>query len=577
MDITKDTAALELLAESASALDLAYARDAENPAVCVVDGYGVRVTTSSGRLVVADGIGVYRRERIFSKANHGLARLVIMATTGQMSIGAIRWLDGAGVSWIVLDPSSGEVTSASTRRANDDARLRRAQALAPGTETGLAVAKYLTTVKLAGQASIAADDLSTPGIAETIRHLASRIDDAVTLEEIRQLEASAANLYWSAWGALEITFARKDASRVPSNWLRFEGRRSAINPGSPRNSSDPVNSLINYSFRLLEAEGHLATMAVGLDPGLGVLHADVKGRASFVLDLIEAARPVAERHVLRLIRSQPLRWRDFHEDSRGVVRVLPPLTHRLAEAMPGFATTLAPILEHVAQMIASASPYDVSQPSILTKEKHKAAALRRIEGSVEPLPTDQPRGPGVAGLRPRMKRRQRPLPENEPSLPLPICRGCGTVLERESDRVRRRGTYCPECLSNRRAEVGSSLPQTARASAKRFAERTGALPTHTPEARESRSASMRAQRMTQSAYRASDRPPADPEWYAATIQPLLAHLTLPAIAKATGVSTSAASKWRVGRAAPHVRHWVALAKLVGVDCPKAISGGPGGR
>ena len=76
---------------------------------------------------------------------------------------------------------------------------------------------------------------------------------------------------------------------------------------------------------------------------------------------------------------------------------------------------------------------------------------------------------------------------------------------------------------------------------------------------------MRAQRMAQSAHRASDHPLVDPEWYEANVQPALAGFTLPAISKATGVSTSAASKWRSGRAIPHVRHWDALAELVGRD------------
>ena len=118
------------------------------------------------------------------------------------------------------------------------------------------------------------------------------------------------------------------------------------------------------------------------------------------------------------------------------MRVLPPLTHRLAEAMPGFATALAPIVEHVAQMIGSASPYDVSQPSILTKEKHKAAARRRVESSVESLPTNTPRGPGVAGLRPRMKRRQRPLPETNLHFPSPSAEAvepCSNVNQTEFD------------------------------------------------------------------------------------------------------------------------------------------------
>ena len=76
---------------------------------------------------------------------------------------------------------------------------------------------------------------------------------------------------------------------------------------------------------------------------------------------------------------------------------------------------------------------------------------------------------------------------------------------------------------------------------------------------------MRTQRLAQSAYRATENPDFDPEWYGTTVQPLLASFTLPVIAKVTGVSTSAAAKWRAGRATPHVRHWTALAELVRVE------------
>jgi hypothetical protein len=165
-----------------------------------------------------------------------------------------------------------------------------------------------------------------------------------------------------------------------------------------------------------------------------------------VLDVVEAVRPLAEVHVLRLLRSHPMCWRDFHEDHRGLVRVPPPLTHRLAEAMPGFAASLSPVVEHVARLLATSSPYDVSLPSVLTKERHKAAARRRVA----PRTRDEaPRtvGPASTGLPPRKKRRQKPAPELEPILPLPVCKGCGAILEPEIDRKRRRGAYCPDCLA----------------------------------------------------------------------------------------------------------------------------------
>ena len=98
----------------------------------MVDGYGIQISTRTGRLVVSDGIGRQRRERVYNRATHGLSRLVIMATTGHVTLEAHRWLDQLGIGLVMLDPSTGDVTMASTRVANDDARLRRAQALAPG-------------------------------------------------------------------------------------------------------------------------------------------------------------------------------------------------------------------------------------------------------------------------------------------------------------------------------------------------------------------------------------------------------------------------------------------------------------
>jgi CRISPR-associated endonuclease Cas1 len=568
MDVQQVSGAVSKMDESSTSA--IFSRDTENPSVCVVDGYGVSVTTSSGRLKVCDGIGTRRRERIYSRANHGLARLVVMAATGALSLEAIRWMEGAGVPFVLLDPGTGSMLASSSRVANDDARLRRAQALAPGTETGLEVARYLTKLKLAGEASIAADELATTGVAEMIIRIASRLDDSSTLEEIRQIEAAAAKAYWSAWADVAIEFVRKDLTRVPENWLRFEGRRSAINPRSPRYASDPVNAMLNYLYRLLEIEGQLASLAVGLDPALGVLHADTRGRASLVLDLIDSSRPVAERHVLRLIRSQPLRWRDFNEDSRGEIRVLAPLTHRLAEAMPGFATALAPVVESVAQMIAKASPYDIDSSSILTREKHMVVARRRVlELSTPTSRTSAAMGPGFTGLAPPKKKRQKPRAQFEPFLPLPICRVCGVTLEREADGSRRRGAYCPECLANRRSEWGRQLPALAVARMNEVESLQGTRPSSSPEANRKRRASNKLQQAAEADWEAKHPTyNRDRERYRRLIFPHLAEKTITQIAKATGISLSSASRVRSGKLVPHPRHWAALASLTEQPGPR---------
>jgi hypothetical protein len=76
---------------------------------------------------------------------------------------------------------------------------------------------------------------------------------------------------------------------------------------------------------------------------------------------------------------------------------------------------------------------------------------------------------------------------------------------------------------------------------------------------------MTDQRAVEAAYDALHDKDVDPEWHRDEIQPSLASFTLPMIAKATGVSTSAAAKWRAGRAGPHPRHWAALGEMVGAD------------
>ncbi len=554
----------EDLDDAEEAIVETFARDLAGP-VAVLDGYGLSARVDGGRLVLSDGMVDQRRVRRFARATHGLARVVVLGHSGDVSLDALRWCAGAGIAVVVLDPSTGAVLTTSGAVTNDDARLRRAQALAPGTETGLVVARYLTGAKLGGQASIAAHELDAPEMSASIERLRTALDDAGTLEEVRQLEASAANLYWSAWERVELSFVSKDKHRIPEHYRRFEGRRSAVNPGTARNATDPANACLNLAYRLVEAEGRLATQAVGLDPGLGILHADVRGRDSFVLDVMEIARPLAERHVLRLIRSQSFRRRDFTEDERGVVRVLPPLTHRIAEAMASFGQALGPVVEHVAQLFGSASPYDVSTPSVLTKSKHREASRRRVgETGAASRARRAGQGPGAKGLAPRGKTRQRPTISPEAPLPIPICCQCGEVLPPEPDRERRRGAYCARCLADRRAELGATMQASSLSSGRRFADRTGARPTHTKEATERRSQTNAARRAEQAAWDAAHAGEEhDAQWFTDVVVPGLAEVTLPTIAKATGMSTSAASKVRAGRRVPHPRHWEVLAAIAG--------------
>src|SRR6266851_5322171 len=56
---------------------------------------------------------------------------------------------------------------------------------------------------------------------------------------------------------------------------------------------------------LLESEARLAAAALGLDPGMGVLHADTPARDSLACDLMEPVRPQVEAFLLDWVMRQP--------------------------------------------------------------------------------------------------------------------------------------------------------------------------------------------------------------------------------------------------------------------------------
>jgi CRISPR-associated endonuclease Cas1 len=349
------------LAESAS--ELTFSRDAVNSAICVVDGFGIKVSTSSGRLVVSDGIGRHRRVRRFDKATHGLSRLVVLGATGMVTLDALNWCRRLGIGVVMLAQDDSPVLT-SIPRMTDDARLRRVQAKAPDEPIGLDLARWLLSRKVSGQAKLLASRFDDHETACSIADLGEVIDGAATIEEARGIEAAAASLYWQSWsGRRECVprFAAKDRAKVPVHWGTFQGRRSVLaSANGNRKAERPVNGILNYLYALLEAEAILACQVVGLDPGLGIVHNDARGRQSLALDLMEPVRPEIDAFALDVLESHTFRKVDFVETDDGHCRLLAPVTHELAETMPKWAQALAPIAEHVAHTLGQAMPGSMS-------------------------------------------------------------------------------------------------------------------------------------------------------------------------------------------------------------------------
>src|SRR5579864_2796146 len=107
--------------------------------VMMLRGYGVRVAVQGRHLTVSDGVGRARRQGRFAKATCRLKRLVLVAQTGYITIEALRWLRDLGAAFVHLDYDGILIGHAVS--GLDDARLRRAQALAASTEAGLEMSR----------------------------------------------------------------------------------------------------------------------------------------------------------------------------------------------------------------------------------------------------------------------------------------------------------------------------------------------------------------------------------------------------------------------------------------------------
>jgi CRISPR-associated endonuclease Cas1 len=176
---------------------------------------------------------------------------------------------------------------------------------------------------------------------------------------VRQFEAASAATYWERWvwpPEAAPRFASRDRSRgVPKHWLTYHGRRSVLRSANGnRKAERPANALVNYLYGCLEAEAILACQAVGLDPGLSIVHAAARSRQSFALDLLEPVRPEIDAYVLDLLAHRTFRKVEFTETTDGHVRLKAPVTHELAETVPQWARSLAPYAEYVAHVIGQA-------------------------------------------------------------------------------------------------------------------------------------------------------------------------------------------------------------------------------
>jgi CRISPR-associated endonuclease Cas1 len=507
------------MATSATVSQLPQSRNLLIPrhGVITLYGYGITACVDRGHLVLKDGIGSDRHEARLPRVGHGLRRLVVVGSDGFVSLAALRWLADQDAAFVMLE-RDGSVLATTGPVRPSDARLRRAQALAGTSKVALNISKKLVQQKLNAQEQLAREKLRDSKVADLIAANQAAVNEAQTIEGLRLSELRAALAYWSSWRNLPITFPKKDLSRIPQHWQRFGARISPLT-GSPRLSVNPANAMLNYLYAILESETRLAAAALGLDPGIGLMHVDTDARDSLACDLMEPIRPLVDAYVLDWITREAIPREWFFEERDGNCRLKASLAVRLAETAATWGRAVAPITEWVARELWSSVQKPRSQrlpPTRLT-QSHKREAK------------------GFSGI----------LPTQAPPKPLRICRGCGSPIVYGK-------TFCSSC--------GADI---ARDELIKSAKR-GRIAAQGPDAQARRVKTQRRNASAQQKWEKSGQSKIGDEVYRNEIQPRLSGVTIPAIMSALNVCESYAADIRRGRRRPHPRHWQTLGKIVGV-------------
>ena len=489
--------------------------------VVTLFGYGIQARVDRGHLILEDGIGAKRRRGRLARVGHGLRRLVVIGSDGMVSLAALRWLADQKAAFVMLE-RDGSVLATTGPVRSSDARLRRAQSLAVQSGAALRIARELIEKKLLGQERVARHNLLVTETADKIAHFHGELATANSPESIRLIESQAASAYWAAWRTLPINFPRKDESKVPDHWRVFGARVSPIT-GSPRLAVNPPNAILNYLYAILESESRLAAAALGLDPGIGVLHVDTEARDSLACDIMEAVRPQVDAFVVEWITRETLKREWFFEQRDGNCRLMASLAAKLAETAPTWGRAVAPIAERVAQ-------------SFWDKNRKPARSERKLSTPLTQRRRSEGRGKEFI------------LDPTPPPNPEKICAGCGVTT--------REGQHCAKCG---REVSRVKLIELAK---------LGRVAAQSQESRKKRSEAQRRHRAANREWTSSSNPPWLTEvTYREKVQPMLSTVTISAISSMLGVAESYAADIRAGRHRPHPRHWQALANLAGFTEP----------
>ncbi|WP_297980187.1 CRISPR-associated endonuclease Cas1 [uncultured Methanobrevibacter sp.] len=273
----------------------------------IVDGFGKTVAKRDNQIVIKEN-GKEEDYFVIDEISQILITGKGSITFDAMSLLAEHEVDCVSINW------KGHVDYRLSAPDRKNAIVRKEQYFALADERSGHLAKAFIKAKIENQRAFLGtlaksredNDLILRGRYNLTSHLErlegipdGKSDDVRS--SIMGIEGLSSAEYWSA------------ISHVVDEKWGFANR-------SGRYATDPINSLLNYGYAVLESEIWKSIYLAGLDPYCGFLHSERYGRASLVFDLIEEFRQqVVDKTVLSIVNKKSVSLEDFEFSNNAVI------------------------------------------------------------------------------------------------------------------------------------------------------------------------------------------------------------------------------------------------------------------
>lgn len=311
----------------------------------ILTGHGVSLRIDHGSLLVRNGFTHYPQDReewrFFSGDWRLPSRIVLLDVDGGISFDALAWLGNRQIPMVQIN-WRGEVTNiVGTIGTAVNPRLAERQIAARASRRRVRIAHDLISQKVANSiATLRSAFPNSPTVKSTVQKLHAELANLKrrippTVGHLRGIEGRVGFAYFNAWRSNPLNWSNTHRRPIPDDWHSIGRRSSKVAKQSNPNryATHPFNAMLNYAYGVLETQVRRQIVASGLDPSIGYLHGNYRGKQPLVYDLMEPIRPIVDRKVLEFVQRESFEPGDFVLLVDGVCRLNPQLARNVVRAI----------------------------------------------------------------------------------------------------------------------------------------------------------------------------------------------------------------------------------------------------